>query len=111
MTSKGNLIVDKSWVIPLSGAKPEAFHRRKNSQLTVRVLVARNGSTVAGLVALQRYSAWLSSGFRMNEICFDTMLPVTRVEPRISLSPENKSCLNEPLQVLQSQMAKTSKIN
>ncbi len=58
-----------------------------DSQLTVSVLVASSGSVVAALVALQRYSAPLSSGFRMNEICFDTMFPVTRVEPRISRSP------------------------
>ena len=70
---------------------PPTLHLRPlYSQLTVSVLVASSGSVVAGLVALHLYSAPLSSGARMNEICFETMFPVTRCEPWISLSPTNE---------------------
>ena len=70
----------------------ESPRSASNSQLTVNVLVANSGSSVAGLVALHLYSAPLSSGARINEICFETTFPVTRCEPWISLSPVNEEC-------------------
>ena len=76
-------------LIYIYGRENKTSTNKRDLQLTCRLTEVMRGSSVAIFVALQRYSALLSSGFRMKDTWRVTMLPVILVVPPSILSPAN----------------------